>query len=46
MIEFSTVTREFRSLVHRRRHLMTFLGSLFVAASLFPQNVLRDTLPP
>src|SRR5438874_2327441 len=33
MIEFTTVTREFRSLVHRRRHLMTFLGSVFAGAS-------------
>ena len=46
MIEFSTVTREFRSLIHRNRTLMTFLGSLFVATSLVPQNVLKDTLPP
>src|SRR5262249_35176236 len=29
MIEFTTVTREFRSLVDRRRDLQTFLGSGF-----------------
>jgi hypothetical protein len=45
MIEFNTVTREVRSLVHRRRMLMTFLGSLFVATSLFLHNVLKGKLP-
>src|SRR5881394_136059 len=45
MIEFTTVTREFRSLVHRRRMLMTFLGSLFAATSLFLHNILKGRLP-
>ena len=45
MIEFSTVTREFKSLVHRRRQLMTFLGSLFAATGLFLHNVLKGKLP-
>ena len=34
MIDFTTVTREFRSLVDRRRELQTFLGSGFAAMSL------------
>jgi hypothetical protein len=45
MIEFSTVSREFRSLVERRRHLFTFLGSVFAALGLFLQNVLKGNLP-
>jgi hypothetical protein len=45
MIEFNTVSREFRSLIHRRRLLMTFLGSLFAASGLILHNVLRGKLP-
>jgi hypothetical protein len=45
MIDFATVTREFRSLVHRRRMLMTFLGSAFAASGIFLHNVLRGKLP-
>jgi hypothetical protein len=45
MINFTTVTREFRSLVHRRRMLMTFLGSVFAATGVFLHNVLRGNLP-
>ncbi|MFL5245610.1 MAG: hypothetical protein ACJ8FY_26235 [Gemmataceae bacterium] len=46
MIDFTTVSREFRSLVERRRELLTFLGSAFAAMGLFLQNVLRGGLPP
>jgi hypothetical protein len=45
MIEFSTVSREFRSLIHRRRHLVTFLGSVFAATGILLQNVLQGKLP-
>jgi hypothetical protein len=45
MIDFTTVTREFRSLVHRRRHLLTFLGSTFAGTGIFLQNVLHGGLP-
>src|SRR5438874_454451 len=45
MIEFTTVTREFRSLVHRRRMLMTFLGSVFAATGVLLHNVLVGKLP-
>ncbi|MBM4067356.1 MAG: hypothetical protein FJ271_00215 [Planctomycetes bacterium] len=45
MIEFATVTREFRSLIRRRQHLMTFLGSLFAATGLFLHNVLKGDIP-
>jgi hypothetical protein len=46
MIDFTTVTREFRSLVDRRRELQTFLGSGFAAMSVFLGNVLEGKLPP
>jgi hypothetical protein len=46
MIEFSTVSKEFQSLVVRRRHLLTFLGSVFAATGIFLQNVLHGSLPP
>jgi hypothetical protein len=46
MIDFTTVTREFRSLVDRRRELQTFLGSGFAAMSLVLVNVLQGKLPP
>jgi hypothetical protein len=45
MIDFTTVSREFRSLVDRRRNLATFLGSVFAALGLFLQNVLKGNLP-
>jgi hypothetical protein len=46
MIDFTTVSREFRSLVERRRELMTFLGSAFAALGLFLRNLLSGGLPP
>jgi hypothetical protein len=46
MIDFTTVSREFRSLVERRRELLTFLGSAFAALGLFLRNVLAGGLPP
>jgi hypothetical protein len=45
MIEFTTVSREFRGLVERRRELFTFLGSVFAAMGLFLQNTLQGGLP-
>jgi hypothetical protein len=46
MIDFQTVTREFRSLVHRRREMVTFLGSVFAASGIFLHNALKGSLPP
>lgn len=46
MIDFTTVTREFRGLVDRRREMQTFLGSTFAAMGLFLANVLQGKLPP
>ena len=46
MIDFTTVSREFRSLVDRRRDLQTFLGSGFAAMSVFLGNVLEGKMPP
>ncbi len=46
MIDFTTVTREFRSLVDRRRDIQTFLGSGFAAMSVFLGNGLEGKLPP
>jgi hypothetical protein len=46
MIDFTIVTREFRSLVDRRRDIQTFLGSAFAAMSLVLGNVLEGKLPP
>ncbi len=45
MIDFTAVTREIRSLLSRRRELLTLLGSVFAAMSLFLQNVLKGELP-
>lgn len=45
MIEFTAVSREIRSLLSRRRELLTFLGSVFAALGLFLQNVLKGELP-
>jgi hypothetical protein len=46
MIDYTAVSREFRSLVSRRRELQTFLGSVFAALGIFLQNVLQGNLPP
>jgi hypothetical protein len=45
ILDFDTISREFRSVVSRRREQMLFLGSLFAAMSLFLQNVLDGKLP-
>ncbi len=45
MIDFTTVSREFRSLVSRRRELLTFIASLFAAMGLFLQHVMQGNLP-
>src|SRR6516165_1789630 len=45
MIDFQTVTREFRSLVRRRRELMTFFGSVFAVSGIFLHNALKGSLP-
>jgi hypothetical protein len=45
MIDFATVSREFRSVIHRRVHVQTFLGSVLAATGLFLQNVLKGSLP-
>ncbi len=44
-VEFGTVTQEFRSLVDRRRELITFLGTVFAGMGLFLQNTLQGNLP-
>ena len=46
MIDFTTVAREFRGLVDRRREVFTFLGTSFAALGLFLQNALQGGLPP
>jgi len=46
MIDFTTISREFRSLVLRRRELQTLLGSVFAGLGLFLQNALQGNLPP
>ena len=46
MIDFNTVSREFRGLVDRRRDLFSFLGAAFAAMGLFLQNVMQGNLPP
>ena len=45
MIEFSTASREFRSLIGRRRELQTLLGSVFAGLGIFLQNTLQGGLP-
>ena len=45
MIEFLTVSREFRSLVGRRRELRTLLGSVFAGLGIALQNALQGGLP-
>jgi hypothetical protein len=46
VIEFTAVTREIRSVLARRRELLTFLGSVFAALGIFLQNLLGGSLPP
>jgi hypothetical protein len=45
MIEFPTVSREFRSLIGRRRELQTLLGSVFAGLGIFLQNTLKGDIP-
>lgn len=45
MIDFTAVSREIRSVLARRRELLTFLGSVFAALGIFLQNLLGGTLP-
>src|SRR5579885_1819221 len=45
MIEFTAVSREIRSVLSRRRELLTFLGSVFAALGIFLQNLLGGSLP-
>jgi hypothetical protein len=45
MLDFTNVTREIRSVVARRRELLTFLGSVFAAMGLFLQDVLQQNMP-
>lgn len=45
VLDFTTVSREIRSIVARRRELLIFLGSMFAAMSLFLQKVLDGELP-
>lgn len=45
MLDFTTVTREFRGLVDRRREIFTFLGSAFAAMGIFLANALEGKLP-
>ncbi len=45
MIDFTTVTREFRSLIGRRRELQTLLGSVFAGLGIFLQNTLQGNMP-
>jgi len=46
MIDFTAVSHEIRSVLSRRRELLTFLGSVFAALGIFLQNLLGGTLPP
>jgi hypothetical protein len=46
MLDFTGVTREVRSVVARRRELLTFLGTVFAAMGLFLENVLQESMPP
>jgi hypothetical protein len=46
MIDFTAVSREIRSVLSRRRELLTFLGSVFAALGIFLQNLLGGSLPP
>jgi hypothetical protein len=46
MIEFTTVSNEFQSLVARRGALVTFLGSMFAAMGILLRNIAGGSLPP
>jgi hypothetical protein len=46
MIDFTAVSREIRSVLSRRRELLTFLGSVFAALGIVLQNLLGGNLPP
>ena len=46
MLDYTNVTREIRSMISRRRELLTFLGTAFAALGIFLQNVLQGALPP
>jgi hypothetical protein len=45
MIDHTAVTREVRSLISRRRELLTFLGTVFAALGIFLGNALQGNLP-
>ena len=45
MIDFTNVSREFTSLVVRRRELLTLLGSIFAGMGIFLQNALQGSFP-
>jgi hypothetical protein len=45
MIDFTAVSHEIRSVLARRRELLTFLGSVFAALGIFLQNLLGGGLP-
>src|SRR5215472_11590859 len=45
MIDFTAVSHEIRSVLTRRRELLTFLGSVFAALGIFLQNLLGGSLP-
>src|SRR4051812_1635372 len=44
-LEFTAVSREFRSLVARRRDLVTLLGAVFAGLGILLQNALQRNLP-
>src|SRR5947209_7385554 len=45
IIDFTSVGREIRSIVSRRRELLTLLGSIFAGLGIFLNNVLHKDLP-
>src|SRR5690242_3991444 len=45
MLDYTNVSREIRSVIARRRELLTFLGSVFAAMGLFLENVLQQNMP-
>jgi hypothetical protein len=45
MLDYTTVTREIRSVISRRRELLTFLGSVFAAMGLLLENIIQGLLP-
>jgi hypothetical protein len=46
VIDATTVSREFQSLVERRRELLMLLGSIFAGLSIVLQNGLQGNFPP